>query len=99
MYCPPARGIMAAISAAQIDPVMVNRPERAHAASSQPGAPTRRADSAEVRKIPEPIIAPMTIIVASRGPSSRNSPVVAAVGRGSRDSIVIEGDFAVGAFR
>ncbi len=32
---------------------------------SQPGEPTRRDDSAEVMKIPDPIIEPTTIIVAS----------------------------------
>src|SRR5882762_8944769 len=52
-------------------PVMVNRPATAHARSNQPGAPLSRDDSAEVIKIPEPIIEPITIIVASIGPSAR----------------------------
>src|SRR5215210_1773745 len=72
-YCPPARGIIAASSAQQSAPVIVMTPASAHAASSQPGAPTSRDDSADTRKIPEPIIDPMTIIVASSGPSSRSS--------------------------
>ena len=72
-YWPPARGIKAAISAAVAAPQTVIRPATAHAASSQPGVPTRRADSAEVMKIPEPIIEPTTIIVASIVPSSRTS--------------------------
>src|SRR5204863_9252750 len=36
-----------------------------------PGAPLNRDDSAEVIKIPDPIIEPITIIVASIGPSTR----------------------------
>src|SRR5262249_11392818 len=52
-------------------PVMVSKPATAHASTSQPGAPLNRDDSAEVMKMPEPIIEPMTIIVASIGPSAR----------------------------
>ena len=40
-------------------------PAKAHAARSQPGAPTSLEDSADVMKIPDPIIEPTTIIVAS----------------------------------
>src|SRR5215211_9318994 len=64
-YWPPARGHIAASSAQQSAPVIVSTPASAHATSSQPGEPTRRDDSAEVMKIPEPIIEPTTIIVAS----------------------------------
>src|SRR5271168_3421584 len=64
---------MAATSAAQIAPETVITPARAQAASSQPGLPTYRADSADVMKIPEPIIDPITIMVASIVPSSRTS--------------------------
>src|SRR5215211_8954751 len=64
-YCPPARGHIAASSAQQSAPVMVSTPARAQAARSQPGDPTKRDDSAEVMKIPDPIIDPTTIIVAS----------------------------------
>jgi hypothetical protein len=56
---------MAASSAQQSAPVMVSTPASAHATSSQPGEPTSRDDSAEVMKIPDPIIEPTTIIVAS----------------------------------
>ena len=52
---------------------MVSNPAIPQAARSQPGEPTSRADSAEVMKIPEPIIEPMTIIEASTGPSARTS--------------------------
>src|SRR5215216_392329 len=52
---------------------MVISPARAQAARSQPGEPTRRADSADVMKMPEPIIEPMTIMVASISPSWRTS--------------------------
>src|SRR4030088_2217871 len=55
-------------------PVMVNRPATAHARSNQPGAPLSRDDSADVIKIPEPIIEPITIMVASIGPSARTKP-------------------------
>src|ERR1700687_1158017 len=52
-------------------PVMVSKPATAHANSSQPGAPLNRDDSADTIKIPDPIIEPITIIVASIGPSAR----------------------------
>ena len=55
-------------------PVIVSRPAIAHARSNQPGAPLSRDDSADVIKIPEPIIDPITIIVASTGPRERTSP-------------------------
>src|SRR5260370_1204766 len=55
-------------------PVIVSKPARAHARRSQPGAPLNRDDSAEVMKMPDPIIDPITIIVASTGPSTRTSP-------------------------
>jgi hypothetical protein len=49
----------------------VSKPATAHASSSQPGAPLKRDDSAEVMKMPDPIMEPITIIVASTGPSAR----------------------------
>src|SRR6266498_2699042 len=52
-------------------PVIVSKPASAHASSSQPGAPLSRDDSAEVIKIPDPIIEPITIMVASTSPSVR----------------------------
>ena len=55
---------------------MVRRPAIVQASSSQPGALIRRVDSAEVMKIPEPIIEPITIMVASSGPRPRTSFVV-----------------------
>ena len=62
-------------------PEIVINPAKAQASKSQPGAPTSRADSAEVMKIPEPIIAPMTSIVASSTPMSRcKAPAFAALG-------------------
>jgi hypothetical protein len=73
-YTPPARGIMVASSEQQRAPVIVNKPATAHARSNQPGAPLSRDDSAEVMKMPEPIIEPITIIVASTGPSARTKP-------------------------
>src|SRR5919206_665243 len=72
-YCPPARGHIAASSAQQSAPVIVSTPASAHATSSQPGEPTSRDDSAEVMKIPDPIIEPTTIIVASSRLSPRTS--------------------------
>src|SRR6185503_10665535 len=64
-YCPPARGHIAASSAQHSAPVIVSTPASAHAASNQPGDPTKRDDSADVMKIPDPIIDPTTIMVAS----------------------------------
>jgi hypothetical protein len=53
--------------------VIVNNPANAHASNSQPGAPLNRDDSADTIKMPDPIIEPMTIMVASIGPSARTS--------------------------
>ena len=39
---------------------------------ADPGAPVSRADSAEVMKMPDPIIEPTTIMVASSGPRRRS---------------------------
>ncbi len=52
----PALGIIAASSAQQSAPVIVITPARAQATRSQPGEPTKRADSADVMKMPDPII-------------------------------------------
>ena len=65
---------MVASSEQQSAPVIVNKPASAHASSSQPGAPLSRDDSADVIKIPDPIIEPITIMVASIGPSARTRP-------------------------
>src|SRR5437016_10533239 len=62
---------MVASSEQQRAPVIVNKPATVHPRSNQPGAPLSRDDSAEVIKIPEPIIEPITIMVASIGPSAR----------------------------
>src|SRR5438067_2676158 len=71
---------MVASSAQQSAPVIVIKPATAHANSNQPGAPINRADSADVMKMPEPIIEPITIIVASTGPRARTRPVPTFVG-------------------
>src|SRR5213076_1818081 len=65
---------MVASSEQQSAPVMVSKPAKAHPSSNQPGAPLNRDDSADVIKMPEPIIDPMTIIIASIGPSPRTRP-------------------------
>src|SRR4029079_16849088 len=72
-YWPPARGHMAANSAQQSAPVIVSRPARAPGIHNQPREPTSRDDSAETIKIPDPIIDPTTIMVASSRLSSRTS--------------------------
>src|SRR5439155_11988899 len=64
----------------QSEPVIVISPATAQASSSQPGAPIKRADSAEVMKMPDPIIEPITIMVASSGPRPRTKLVSALVG-------------------
>src|SRR5438270_13619476 len=74
-------------------PETVISPARAQARRSQPGAPTSRADSADVMKMPEPIIAPMTSIVASSNPRSRcSAPAfsLAALGLGPVWAVVME---------
>ena len=52
-------------------------PAMSHTTSSQPGAPTWRAMSAETMKMPEPIIEPATTAVASHSPRPRTNPPVA----------------------
>src|SRR5438094_1014186 len=69
---PPACGIIVANSEQQRAPVIVSKPATAHARSNQPGAPINRADSADVIKMPDPIIEPITIMVASIGPRARS---------------------------
>src|SRR5205809_1033569 len=59
-------------------------PASIHATINHPGEPTKRDDSADTMKIPDPIIEPTTIMVASIEPSDRVSPV-----RCSRPSLVI----------
>src|SRR6266481_288821 len=66
---------MVASSEQHSAPVIVINPATAQASSSHPGAPINRADSAEVMKMPEPIIDPITIMVASSGPRARTRPV------------------------
>jgi hypothetical protein len=78
---------MAASSAQQSAPVIVKTPASAQAINNQPGEPTSLEDSAEVMKIPDPIIDPTTIIVASSKPRPRSSltgaeTVVVAIGFG-----------------
>src|SRR5690242_9449533 len=65
MYWPPARGIIAASSPYVTAAITVISPLITHARSSRPGDPTSRPISAETMKMPEPIIEPMTIVVAS----------------------------------
>src|SRR5881396_2456078 len=79
---------MVASSEQQSAPVMVSSPATAQASSSQPGAPINRADSADVMKIPDPIIEPTTIMVASIGPRARTSCVFSRLifGEGSGGS-------------
>src|SRR5438552_9507681 len=79
-YTPTASGIMVASPAQHSAPVIVIKPATAQASNNQPGAPIKRADSAEVIKIPEPIIEPITIIVASIGPRARTRLVWTFVG-------------------
>src|SRR5439155_90479 len=66
---------MVASSEQQSAPVIVIKPETAQARSNQPGAPINRADSADVMKMPDPIIEPITIMVASIGPRARKRPL------------------------
>src|SRR3954470_8586970 len=74
---------MAANSAQHSAPVMVMVPASTHATSNHPGEPTRRDDSADTIKIPDPIMEPTTIIVASTKPSDR-----VRAGRCSRAPVV-----------
>src|SRR5690606_9538560 len=70
-------------------------------AISRPGEPTWRAISAETMKMPEPIIEPITIVVASRRPRPLTNPpevaagVASASGMGVRIEIVPLGNAAL----
>jgi hypothetical protein len=63
-------------------------PAKAHATSSHPGEPTSRADSADVMKMPDPIIEPITIIDASSVPRLRIRPEPTGFGSVIRSSKV-----------
>src|SRR4051812_15463669 len=82
---------MAESSAQQSAPQRVIKPASPQAARSQPGAPISREDSAEVMKMPDPIIEPMTMAVASRVPSPRTS-FAADAPRGRSSGSVIGGE-------
>src|SRR5437870_7559403 len=64
---------MAASSAQHSAPLIVITPASAQATNNQPGEPTSRDDSAEVMKMPDPIIDPITIIVPSVKPRPRTN--------------------------
>src|SRR5580704_2283416 len=59
---------MAASSPYESAAATVRAPASSQAASSQPGDPVSRATSAETRKMPDPIIDPATMVVASKSP-------------------------------
>ncbi len=70
---------------------MVSTPVSSQATSSQPGLPIQRAISADTMKMPEPIIDPMTTIVASNRPRRRlNSVSRPASGGAAGLSVVSE---------
>ena len=60
----------------------VRTPVTSQTTSSRPGEPTVRAMSALTMKMPEPIMAPMTIIMASNRDISRLKPPDPASGTG-----------------
>src|SRR5438094_4434347 len=64
---------MAASSAQHNAPVIVMTPAMAQAANSQPGDPTIVIDFADTMKMPDPIIDPITIMVASSKLSPRTN--------------------------
>src|SRR5580704_8287268 len=67
-YCPPACGKSAASSPYDSAAAIVRQPLKIHVSSSPPADPVCRAMSAATMKIPDPIIEPTTIIVASYSP-------------------------------
>jgi len=78
---PPARGIMAASSPKARAPTIVRNPVAIQVIRSPAGEPSCRATSAETMKMPEPIMEPITSIVASRRPS----PWTSSTGRGGSE--------------
>jgi hypothetical protein len=53
-------------------------PPSAHAPRMSPGVPTRCATMAGLRKMPPPMMAPTTTMVASKVPSRRSYPASGA---------------------
>src|SRR5262245_9099209 len=70
---PPASGIAAPSSASERAPRSVSTPPMTQTPSIQPGVRTERATSEGTRKMPEPMIVPMTRLIVSNRLSSRAS--------------------------
>src|SRR5438046_940710 len=77
MYTPPASGVAAPSSAIERAPARESAPPVTHMAMSAPTLPTRAATSCGTRKMPEPMIVPMTMAVEPSRPTAR--------GRGAGD--------------
>jgi hypothetical protein len=76
-YCPPASGIIAAISELTSAPNSVMTPAISHTANSISGEPIWLAMTPGLRKMPEPITAPTTNMVVEKKPSDARSPTLA----------------------
>src|SRR4051812_9842119 len=80
-YCPPTSGRRCASSAYTNAPASAITPPAIQTPSMRDGAERCCATTAGLRKMPAPMMPPITIIVASKTPSRLESPV----------SLVIEG--------
>src|SRR5881396_693377 len=74
MYWPPVSGIMLAISALVRTPKSVITPARTQTPSNSSGEPTWAAMTPGLRKMPEPMTPPVTIIVALNRPRAGIKP-------------------------
>src|SRR6185312_14841288 len=90
-YWPPAFGNIAASSPYARAPSSVMTPVTIQTTSNQNGEPTDRAMSAETMKMPDPIMAPATSIVASTSVSAlTNSCGVSVVAGRSATTVVMQ---------
>ena len=74
MYWPPVSGIMLAISALVSAPNRVSTPASTQTPSSSSGEPTWLAMTPGLRKMPEPITPPTTIMIVVNRPSEGSNP-------------------------
>ena len=77
-YHPPVLGKAAASSATDSAPHREINPPRSHTPSIISGSGTRPAITAGVRKIPDPIVTPITRPIDDQKPSRRERPVSCA---------------------
>src|ERR1039457_2515514 len=76
MYCPPVSGIKLAISALVSAPNRVRIPARTQTPSSSSGEPSCAAITPGLRKMPEPMTPPTTIMIVVERPREGSRPAL-----------------------